>query len=100
MKLFRYVSDLRITYQQWRFGRKYKSGDKVDLENQLKAVEKARKLSEKRNCRLWVIRIFPGKYRICSKADVKAVFRNNGISTSINLFTLNQVIVHITKYGK
>jgi hypothetical protein len=89
-----------IEFQKWNFRRKYASGDKVDIDRQLKAVEKARKLSEKRKCRLWVVRLYPGKYRICSKADVKGILRNNGIRTTVNLYTLNEVIVHITKYGK
>jgi hypothetical protein len=100
MDLITNIRNLRIRYQQWNFGRKYKAGDKVDLERQLKAMQKARKLSEKRKCRLWVIRLFPGKFRICTKADVKGVLRNNGISTTINLYQLNEVIVFISKYNR
>ena len=76
---------------------KYKSGERVDLERSLKAIEKADKLSKKRKCKLWVIRIMPGKFRICCKADVKHILRVYGMKAQINMYELGDVIVHITK---
>jgi len=96
-RLRKYIQYIRIEFERWRFRRKYKSGDKVDLENQLKAVEKARALSSKRKCRLWVVRLWPGKYRIYSKGDVKAVLKNLGLKHQVDMYQLNEVVVHITK---
>jgi len=97
MKLPRIINNLKIEIQRWNFRRKYKAGDKVDIQNQLKAVAKAEKLSQKRKCRLWVVRLMPGKYKIYSKGDVKAVLRRLGLKGKINLFENSDVVVHITK---
>jgi hypothetical protein len=72
------------------------SGGKADLENQLKAIEKAKKLSSKRKSRLWVIRLLPGKYRICSKGDLKSILRNLGMKQEINIYQVSDPIVYIT----
>ena len=96
-KIERFYKDTKIEYQRWRFRTKFKSGEKVDLENQLRVIEKANKLSVKRKCRLWVIRIMPGKFRICTKGDLKAILRSCGIAHPINMYQLGNEIVHITK---
>jgi len=96
-KISTYYRDIKINIQRWQFRRKYKSGEKVDLEKQLQAIEKATALAKKRNCKLWVIRVFPGKYRIYSKGDVKQVFRNLGIKNQVDMYQLSDVVVYITK---
>ena len=97
IKLPKFINNLKIEIQRWRFRRKYTAGAKVDIENQLKAVEKAEKLSKQRKCRLWVVRLMPGKYQIYSKGDVKSVLRRMGLKGKINLFENSDVVVHITK---
>jgi hypothetical protein len=97
MKLPRFIDNLKIEIQRWNFRRKYKAGDKVDIKNQLKAVAKAEKLSKQRKCRLWVVRLMPGKYRIYSKGDVKAVLRRMGLKGSVDIFSNSDIVVHITK---
>ena len=91
------LTNLKIDFQRWMYRRKHKSGTKVDLKNQLKAIEKAETLSKKRKCRLWVIRIMPGEYVIRSKGDVKAMLRRVGLKGRIDLFQISDSVVHITK---
>lgn len=91
------LTNLKIEIQRWIFRRKQKHGSEIDIQRQLKAIKKAEKLSEKRKCRLWVVRIEPGKYRIYSKGDVKAVLRRIGLKGQINMFEINGSVVHITK---
>lgn len=97
MSLFTYIRDKRIDFQRWNFRRKKNKGEKIDVKNQLTAIDKAQKLSIKRKCRLWVVRIRPGKYRIYTKSDVKAVLRKLGLKGRIDLFSLNDSVVFITK---
>lgn len=97
LKLPTFLTNLKIEIQRWIYRRKYKSGSKVDLEKQLIAVERAEKLSKKRKCRLWVVRVRPGKYIIRSKSDVKAILRSIGLKGQINMFEVNESVVHITK---
>lgn len=97
LKLPTFLDNLKIDIERWNFRRKYKSGTKVDLSNQLKAIEKAEKLSKKRKCRLWVVRIMPGEYIIRSKGDIKAILRRIGMKGRIDLFQINESVVHITK---
>lgn len=91
------LTNLKIDIQRWIYRRKAKHGDKIDIQRQLKAIKKAERLSEKRKCRLWVVRIVPGKYRIYSKGDVKAVLRRIGLKGRIDMFSINGSVVHITK---
>lgn len=88
---------IRIDLQRWNFRRKFNSGAKIDIEKQTKAIQKAEELSEKRKCRLWVVRILPGKYKICTKADLKAILRSIGMTQKVNIYQLGEYIVHITK---
>jgi hypothetical protein len=103
LKTPQFLTNIKIDFQRWNYRRKYKSCNKVDLENQLKAIEKAEKLSKKRKCRLWVIRLMPGIYKIYSKGDLKGIIRRlklNKLSKAnneINIYQLSEVIVHITK---
>jgi hypothetical protein len=97
MKLPKKLRDIKINIQMWNFRRKYKSGEKVDLDKQIEAIKKAEGLCIKRKCRLWVIRVMPGKYLIRSKGDVKALFKAYGIKHTVDMFQLSDVIVHITK---
>lgn len=97
IKLPKFLTNIKIEFQRWKFRRKYKKGSKVDVDNQLKAIEKAEKLSKKRKCRLWVVRISPGKFRVYSKGDVKAILRKVGLKGRINMFEINDSVVHITK---
>jgi hypothetical protein len=97
IRLPRFIDNLKIEIQRWNFRRKYKAGDKVDIQNQMKAVEKAENISKQRKCRLWVVRLAPGKYKIYSKGDVKYILRRMGLKGKINLFENSDVVVHITK---
>jgi hypothetical protein len=97
LKLPNFLRDMIIDFQRWNFRRKYDSVSNADLKNSLKAIEKANMLAKKRNHRLWVVRISPGKFRIYTKADVKAVLKRLGIEHEINMFQLGNEIVHITK---
>jgi len=89
--------DIRINIQRWRFRRNYKSGSRVDFEKHLKAIEKADLLSKKRKCRLWVIRLMPGKFKIATKGDAKYILKTYGMKSRVNMFELSDIIVHITK---
>lgn len=91
------IQNIRINIQRWVFRMKYKSGSRKDLEKSLKAIEKAERLSKKRKVRLWVIRLMPGKFRICCKADVKHILRVYGMKAQVDMYKLSDVIVHITK---
>jgi hypothetical protein len=93
----KFIKDLIIDLQRWNYRRKQKQGSKIDAKNQLKTIEKADRLSKKRKCRLWVVRIEPGKYKIYTKGDVKAVLRRLGMKGRIDLFSINGSVVHITK---
>lgn len=97
LKLKTFFTNIIIDIQRWNYRRKYKRGDKIDVENQLKAIEKAVALSKKRKCRLWVVRIMPGKYVIRTKGDVKAILRRIGMKGRIDLFQISDSVVHITK---
>jgi hypothetical protein len=97
MKLFKKLRDIKINIQRWNFRRKYKSGEKIDLDRQMKAIAKAEALCMQRKCRLWVIRVMPGKYMVRSKGDVKSLLKAYGIRQSVDMFQLSDVIVHITK---
>lgn len=97
MQTPKFLINLKISIQQWDLKRKFAAGDKVDIQNQLKAIEKAEKLSKKRKCRLWVVRLMPGKYRIYSKGDVKSALRRLGLKGRVDLFEISGVVVHITK---
>lgn len=97
IKLPKLIENIKIDIQRWNYRRKYKSGTKVDLQNQLKAIEKAEALSKKRKQRLWVVRVMPGEYVIRSKGDVKAILRRIGMKGQINMFEINGSVVHITK---
>jgi hypothetical protein len=92
-----WFNKIKIDIQRWNFRRKRKHEDKVDVVRQLEAIEKAEKLSQKRKSRLWVIRVEPGKYVIRSKSDVKAILRRLGLKGRIDLFSINDTVVHITK---
>jgi len=91
------IRDIKIEIQRWWFRKKYKSGAKKDLEEQTKAIDKAITLSQKRRCRLWVIRVRPGKYVIRSKGDVKTIFKTLGVKGKVDLFQLSDTVVHVTK---
>jgi hypothetical protein len=91
------LTNIKINIQRWLFRRRHAHESKADIEAQLKAVEKAERLSKERKCRLWVVRINPGKYRIYSKGDVKAVLRRIGLKGQIDMFTISNSVVHITK---
>jgi hypothetical protein len=91
------ANNLKIDIQRWNYRRKQRKGNKVDAENQLKTIKKAERLSKERKCRLWVVRIEPGKYKIYTKGDVKAVLRKLGMKGRIDLFSINGSVVHITK---
>lgn len=97
LNLKRTLQNIRIEFQRWRFRRSYNSGSKIDIEKQTKAIEKATRLSQKRKVRLWVIRLMPGKFRICSKGDVKYLLKTYGMKAQVNMYELGDVIVHITK---
>jgi uncharacterized Fe-S cluster-containing radical SAM superfamily protein len=90
-------NNLVIEFQRWNYRRKHKAESKKDIDAQLKAIEKAERLSKERRCRLWVVRLSPGTYRIYSKGDVKAVLRRIGLKGQIDLFSINGSVVHITK---
>lgn len=91
------LQNIKISLQQWNYKRLYKKGMKVDIENQLKAVNKAEKLSKKRKCKLWVVRLMPGRYKIYSKGDVKSTLRKLGLKGRVDIFQNSDVVVHITK---
>ncbi|GEM_PF-5283870 len=93
----RSVQNIRINIERWIFRMKYKSGERVDLERSLKAIERAEKLSRIRKCRLWVIRLMPGKFKICTKGSVKHILKLYGMKSQINMYEVGDVIVHITK---
>jgi hypothetical protein len=97
MKLPKKLRDIKIKIQMWNFRRKYKSGEKVDLDKQIAAIKKAEALCIRRKCRLWVIRVMPGKYLIRSKGDVKSLLKAYGLRSTVDMFQLSDVIVHITK---
>jgi hypothetical protein len=93
----KWIKDLIIEFQRWNFRRKVQAGAKIDAQNQIKAIEKAEKLSHEKRHKLWVIRVEPGKYVIRTKGDVKAILRRLGMKGRIDIFNENEVIVHITK---
>jgi hypothetical protein len=97
MKVPKIIENIKIDFQRWNYRRMYKAGEKVDIEKQLKAVEKADKLSKKRKCKLWVVRLMPGRYKIYSKGDVKSVLRKMGLKGRIDIFQNSDVVVHITR---
>ena len=92
-----WFNKLRVDIERWNYRRQRKHEDKIDIDAQLKAIARAEKLTVKRKCRLWVVRIKPGAYRIHSKGDVKAVLRRLGLKGQIDLFNINGTVVHITK---
>lgn len=92
-----WLKNLKIEVQRWNYRRKFNSGAKIDLDAQVKAIEKAEALSKKRKCRLWVVRIMPGKFKIYTKADVKAVLRRIGMKSQVDLYDIGEYVVHITK---
>ena len=96
-KITRRIQNIKIDFQRWIFNMRYKSGSRRDLEAQLKAIQKATKLQKKRGIRLWVVRIFPGKYGIYPKGEVKSVLKRIGLTGRINMFQQDDFIVHITK---
>ena len=91
------LTNLKIEIQRWIYRRKQKHGSEIYIQRQLKAIKKAERLSKKRKCLLWVVRIEPGKYRIYSKSDVKAVLRRIGMKGQIDMFSINGFVVYITK---
>lgn len=93
------LTDVKINWQRWLHRLRRARFEKVDAKRQLRFIEKAEKLSKRRKCRLWVVRMSPGNYRIYTKGDVKAVLRKIGLKGRINLFTINGTVVHITKYN-
>lgn len=93
----KFLTNLKINIQRWNYRRKYKSGEKVDLEQQVKAIQKADALSKKRKCRLWVLRIRPGKFQVCTKGDLKATLKVYGLRYRYNIYEIGDPIVHITK---
>jgi hypothetical protein len=97
MKLLKKRRDIKINIQRWNFRRKYKSGEKVDLERQMKAIAKAEKLCIKGKVRLWVIRVMPGRYFVRTKGDTKLLLKAYGYKHIVDMYQLNDVIVHITK---
>jgi len=88
---------VKIEIERWKFRRDFNKGQKRDAEQQLRVIEKAERLSKERKCRLWVVRVEPGKYVIRTKADVKAILRRIGIKGYVDVFTPSDTIVHITK---
>lgn len=68
-----------------------------DEKRKLRAVKRAVVLSERCKTRLWVLKIRPGKYRICLKSEVKDIIRANHLATRVNIFTVGGPIIHITK---
>ena len=93
----KWLTNIKIEIQRWNYRRKQNIARKKDAPKQLEAIAKAEKLSKERKCRLWVVRIQPCKYRIYTKGDVKAVLRRLGIKGRIDLFSINDSVVHITK---
>jgi hypothetical protein len=92
-----WIFKVKIDLERWSYRRRKAREEKADIANQLKAVQKADKLSLQRKCRLWVIRIKPGTYRIYSKGDVKAVLRRYGLKGPVDFFSINSTVVYITK---
>ena len=92
-----WVTNIKIDIERWLYRRRKARQESRDITQQLKHIAKADKLSFKKKCRLWVVRIEPGRYRIYSKADVKAVLRRLGLKGRIDLFSVNGTVVHITK---
>jgi hypothetical protein len=93
-----WINNIRIEIERLRYRRSKARKESRDISRQLKYIAKADKLSLKRKCRLWVVRIEPGRYRIYSKSDIKAVLRRLGLKGRIDLFSVNGTVVHITKY--
>jgi hypothetical protein len=93
----KFIKSIIIDIQRWSYRRRQKRGSMTDAENQLKTIAKAERLSKKRKCRLWVVRIEAGRYKIYTKADVKAVLRRIGIKGNVDIFSINGSVVHITK---
>jgi hypothetical protein len=97
LKLPKVIENIKIDIERWNYRRKFKSGTKVDLEKQLKAIEKAEILSKKRKIRLWVVRLMPGEYKVLAKGELKGALNILGLKHRLDIHQLNDVIVHITK---
>lgn len=95
--MIKWLRNIRIDIERWNYRRQIRRGEKKDAEIQLQVIEKAERLSKQNKCRLWVVRIAPGKFKIYTKADVKAVLRRLGLKGRIDLFSVNGTVVHITK---
>lgn len=96
-KVWGRLTTSRINLERWIYRRKRRHEDSIDIDRQLAAISKANKLAKKRKCKLWVIRIKPGSYRIYSKGDVKAVLRALGMKGRVDMFSINGTVVYITK---
>jgi hypothetical protein len=97
IKLPSFLTNKIIEIQRWNYRRKLNAGKKTDAKNQLRAINKAEKLSKIEKQRLWVVRVSPGNYIIRTKADVKAILRSIGLKGQIDIFSVNDSVVHITK---
>jgi hypothetical protein len=95
--MIKWLRNIRIEFERWNYRRQIRKGEKMDAQVQLQVIEKAERLSKQRKVRLWVVRIAPGKFKIYTKGDVKAVLRRLGLKGRIDLFSVNGTVVHITK---
>jgi len=97
LKLPNFLKNIIIEIQRWNYRIKLRRGAKVDARKQLRTINEAEKLSKIEKQRLWVVRVSPGKYIIRTKADVKAILRSIGLKGQIDIFSINDSVVHITK---
>ena len=93
IKIPRFLINLKIDYERWLF--RHRSD--AHIPNQMKAIAKANRLSKKYHKRLWVITLEPGRYLIRSKPEMKTIMRQIPDVAKINMYQINDYIVHITQ---
>lgn len=91
------IRNLKIEIERWQYRRKQRKAHKLDADSKAKAIIKANLMTEKTNKRFWVIRHGDSNYGIYSKCEVKGILRSLHLSQLINMYQVNQHIIHITR---
>jgi hypothetical protein len=96
----KWLNDIKLELQRWIYRSRRRSFKKSDDKQMLRAIMKADQHTEKTGNRLWVIKFSPGDYRICTKSQARAFFRNIRPILKINYYQINEYIIHITNKPK
>ena len=91
----KFITNLKIEIQRWRYRRKIKIAKEKDADKMAKAIIKANFQTQRSRKRLWVIKLDYADYVICTKQQVRAYLRKIGLM--VNYMQTNEYIIHITK---